>query len=541
MAAPIVPFPTRQPASGQPGGPQRAAPKPTRFGLAQVLLSGWALLLVAIFYGAGGSISSYIYVAVAVIIGLVLHEKAPVTYVAFSLSLWWYTPMFRRIINWRHGWNPTDPSLLAPSIVAAIALITLARYSRDLRGRLYAPFLLVLMALLYAYSVGLVNGGLLPASYALLTWIAPLVFGVHLGVRWRQYPDYVESVRALFQRFLPWMALYGVYQFAFLPAWDRSWLINSQMRSLGIPIPFLIRVFGSLNTPGPYAAFLMVACVLGIQGKGILRYPAIALAFVAMLITRTRAVWIAFVLGLIAQGLSQPVLRLPKRTLTIIIVSLLALPLASSDQFKATILPRLGTLKSLEGDASFNKRLDFSESAAATVVGQAEGVGLGNTGGAVALRQTGGVRSLDNGILEVFFIFGWLGGTLFFLGLGGLLVQSLRFAEARRDQFAGGARACSLALVSILPVGEVFTGSSGTLLWSMIGLGLGAHAFHQTTGLALRSRAWELAQRARLAETAGGPPLPPQGPLPGPGRPVPPPVAGGGGPATPPPLIIVGR
>ena len=95
-------------------------------------------------------------------------------------------------------------------------------------------------------------------------------------------------------------------------------------------------------------------------------------------------------------------------------------------------------------------------------------------------------------------LFGWVGGALFFLGLAGLLLQSLRFAETKRDPYAGTFRACAVALISILPIGEVFTGSSGTLLWSMIGLGLSAHAYHQTTGLALRSRAWEAA-RARSA------------------------------------------
>lgn len=519
MSAPIVPFPTARKASAPGTFTGTAAPRPSRFGFAQVLMGIWALFLVGIYYGLGGSLASYFYLAVAAIIGIVLHEKAPVSYVSFSLSLWWYTPFIRRVIDWRHGWNPTDPALIAPQFVAGIAILTLARYSRDLRGRLYAPFLLIIAALIYAYSVGLVNGGLRPATYALVTWLAPLAFGLHLGVRWRQYPEYVQAIRSLFARFLPFMALYGIYQFVFLPPWDRAWLMASQMRSLGIPLPFLIRVFGTLNTPGPYAAFLMVGCILGIQGKGFLRYPAIALSFVSLLITRTRAVWIAFIIGLVAQALSQPVLRLPRRSLTILVVTLLALPLAGSDQFKKTILPRLGTLKSIESDASFNKRLDFSESAASTVVGQAEGVGLGSTGGAVALRTTtGGVRSLDNGLLEVFFIFGWVGGTLFFLGLAGLLIQSLRFAEASRDPFAGGARACALALVSILPVGEVFTGSSGTLLWSMVGLGLGAHAFHLTTGLALRSRAWEAAMRARGAEGAA--------------------VAAG---AAPPPLIAVGR
>jgi hypothetical protein len=185
------------------------------------------------------------------------------------------------------------------------------------------------------------------------------------------------------------------------------------------------------------------------------------------------------------------------------------MPLASTDQFREIIFPRLTSLNHISGDASFVKRMDFNETAASTIVNDAEGAGLGTTGGAIKLRSSGGVRALDNGFLEVFFIFGWVGGTCFFLGLGGLLVQSLRFAEARRDSFAGSFRACAIALVSILPIGEVFTGSSGTLLWSMIGLGLGAHAYHQTTGLAFRSRARESAARAGQAPMGGASPFPP--------------------------------
>ncbi len=516
MAAPVVPFPTPVQGGSAPSSPSRAR-RP--LGLPEFVLAAWALFLAGMWLGAGGALASYLFVAAAVLVGLVLHERAPVAYITFSLSLWWYTPFVRRVLNLRHGWNPTDATLLAPQVVAVIALLTVARYARDLRGRLYAPFVLVLIALAYAYAIGLVGGGLIPASYALLTWIAPLVFGVHLGLRWRRYPEIAAALRTVFAMFLPFMAAYGIYQFVVLPGWDRAWLVNAQMRSLGVPFPFLIRVFGTLNTPGPYAAFLMVGAILGIQGKGVFRYPVIALSLIAILLTRTRAAWIAFILGLLLQTLSQPVLRLPKRTVTILVVALLALPIVNSTQFKQSILPRIASLNNISGDASFVRRLDFGESAASTIVNDAEGTGLGNTGGAIKLRSTGGVRSLDNGFLEVFFIFGWVGGALFFLGLGGLLIQSLRFAEARRDPDAGSFRACAVALVSILPVGEVFTGSSGTLLWSMIGLGLAAHAYHQTTGLAVRSRAWE-ATRSRMAMPGGGTFLP----VPAPASPLPTPV-----------------
>ena len=46
-----------------------------------------------------------------------------------------------------------------------------------------------------------------------------------------------------------------------------------------------------------------------------------------MLLTRTRAVWVAFVIGLVVQQLSLPVIRLPRRMLTLVVVAVLALPL----------------------------------------------------------------------------------------------------------------------------------------------------------------------------------------------------------------------
>ncbi|MFI5310991.1 MAG: O-antigen ligase family protein, partial [Gemmatimonadales bacterium] len=281
----------------------------------------------------------------------------------------------------------------------------------------------------------------------------------------------------------------GLYQFVRLPSWDAQWMRNANLRSIGSPLPFFVRIFGTLNTPGPYAAFLVAGLLMLLLGKGKLRYVSTALALVALLLTRTRAAWAAFVIGLAVQYISQPIIRLPKRALTLVAVALLALPVAAIPKFRNMIVPRLSTLLTLREDNSFVKRVQFSTETASGLVDAAAGSGLGTTGGAIKLRGMQGMRSLDNGFLEVIYIFGWPGGALLFLGIGGLLLQSFRFVEARRDPFANSVRATAVALVSILPIGDVFTGPTGTLLWSMIGLGIAAHAYHVTTGLALRSRA----------------------------------------------------
>jgi len=468
-----------------------------------IVVGMFAAATLAMLAGAGGRPAAIAYAGLAALAALVLHTTDPVSYVNFTLWLWFISPFVRRVLDWRHGWNPTSPVLLAPQLAALLAVVTLGRHFKELRGFLFAPYLLVLAALGYGYMVGIVSAGAIPATYALVTWLAPALFGLQLAVMWRRYPELRASILRTFYVAVPVLAAYGIYQFARLPAWDSAWMRNADMRSIGAPLPFLVRAFGTLNTPGPFAAVLLTGIILILPYKGWLRYPGIALALVALLLTRTRSAWIAFIVGIVAAQLSQPLGRIPKRTITLLAVSLLALPLAATPQFRDTILPRLNTLTNLRNDNSFVKRVAFSQQTASNIVESAEGSGLGSTGGAIKLNSGQGVRSLDNGFLEVFYIFGWPGGTMFFLGISGLVLQSFRFAEARNDSFSNAVRASAAALVSILPVGDVFTGPTGLLIWSMIGLGIGAHAFHLTTGLALRSQAaraqaeqWAAAQQA---------------------------------------------
>jgi hypothetical protein len=463
-----------------------------------IFLFASALMLA----GLGGRAANIAFAAAAVLTGAVLISRSPTIYSSFCLWIWFLTPFVRRVLDYRHGWSPTSPALLAPPLVAALSILTLMRHAKELRGRLFAPYLLILGALAYGYSVGAINAGFIPASYALLTWLAPLVFGVHLALSWRQYVELSAAMKKTFAVALPLLALYGVYQFVRIPVWDAQWMINAELKSIGAPFPFLVRVFGTLNTPGPYAAFLLAGMLMMLTGKGFVRFPGIAVAFIALLLTRTRAVWIAFLIGLIIQQLSQPVARLPRRLLTLVIVSILAAPLTQIPTFRNTIVNRMSTLKDISADNSFVKRVQFSEDAAEGIAQTAGGNGLGTTGGAIKLTNGRvGTRSLDNGFLELFYLFGWPGGAMFLLGVAALLYQSFRFAEARRDPFASAVRASGIALVAILPIGDVFSGSTGALLWAMMGLSISAHAYHLTTGLALRSRA----DRARIAVHQRGP------------------------------------
>ena len=447
--------------------------------------------------GLGGKASNLAYVGVSVLAGSILFARSPGGYISFSLWLWFVTPFVRRVFDLHSGWNPASPVLIAPPAVALLSVITILRRLNELRGIMYAPYLLVLLAFGYGYSVGIINTGIVPATYALVTWLAPAFFGLHVALSWRNYPQMGAAARTTFVWALPILAAYGLYQFVKMPPWDAAWMLNANMKSIGAPRPYLARIFGTLNTPGPFAAFLAAGSLILLPYKGKLRFVSIALAMVSLLLARTRAVWVAFIIGLLVQQIGQPLTRLPKRTIAIIFVALLAIPVATMPQFSAIIAPRLKTLTNLSEDNSFKKRYNLSEEAAISIVETAEGNGLGMTGGAIKLNDMQGVRSLDNGFLEVFYIYGWPGGSLFFLGIAGLMLQSVRFRETKVDSFANAMRASSVALVSILPIGDVFTGPTGTLLWMSVGFGLAGHAYHLTTGHALRSHYARLAPPPR--------------------------------------------
>lgn len=510
------PLPLTPPAGV--AAPPRLAPHGSVGMSTNILVGGFFIAATSVLLaGLGGRTSNLAYVAIAVITGTILFARSPTGYVSFTLWLWFVTPFVRRVLDLHHGWSPASPVLIAAPAVALLSVVTVLRRIGDLRGRLYAPYLLVVVALVYGYAVGVINAGVVPATYALVTWLAPALFGLHLALSWRRYPELSAVVRKTFMWALPILAAYGVYQFVKLPRWDMAWMINADLKSIGAPRPFLVRVFGTLNTPGPYAAFLCAGSLMLLTSKGRLRFVAIGLGMVSLLLARTRAVWVAFVIGVLLQQIGQPLRRMPKYVITLFAVALIAIPVVTMPQFSAMIAPRLASFANLEQDNSFIKRYNFSEAAAATIVETAEGNGLGSTGGAIKLRGGQGVRALDNGFLEVFFIFGWPGGALFFLGISGLLVQSIRFRETRADPFANAVRATSAALVSILPIGDVFTGPTGTLLWMSIGFGIAGHAYHLTTGQALRSQAL----RRAMAPPSPPQPIAPSPAGPGPLAPVP--------------------
>jgi hypothetical protein len=459
-------------------------------GLSTVVFLGFLGLTVGGTMGVGGRLFPPVYVAAALVTGLVAYYRAPTRYVVFVYALWFFSPWVRRMVDMRIGFTPASLVLAAPVVVTMIAALTLVYRARQLRGTLMYPFVLAIVGVMYAYFIGILKNGMFPATYALLTWLGPISFSVHLILNWRQFP----ALRKAFLDFLQWsvpvMAAYGIYQVFAVPPWDMFWMEAANLGSIGVPVPFGFRVFGTMNSPGPYAVVMMMGILflLGTARRGMV--VSLILSLVSLLLTRTRSSWVALAVGIVIVQFMGPLRRMTRNWFFILLMAVVAVPVLSLDVFRDTIARRLLSFASLEDDSSVRQRLLLSRLATQAIGTRAEGEGLGATGGGTKLIASGVERqaSIDNGLLELFYVLGWPGGCLMTMALLGMLITLARFRDSREDSFANSARATIWALLSVLMIGDIFSGATGAMFWGAYGFACCAHAYNYATGKGLRSR-----------------------------------------------------
>jgi len=468
-----------------------AAPRETASAvpsITTIALTGFIALTLAGLAGAGGRAFAPIWAVAAAVTALALVTRMPGGYLAFIVTLWFYTPLVRRILDMHHGYIPQSLALAAPVLASTVAVWTVIRFARELRGTLFAPALLVIGAITYGFLVGALRNGVVPAFYAYLAWLSPALVGLHTALHWRRYPE----MKQVLLRTLAWTvgpaALYGIYQFAVLPIWDRIWMIGTNLQSIGAPEPFALRVFGSMTMPGTFAVVMQVTLLLLLSAEVRGRLPTLVLSFIGLLLSRIRTAWLGFILGLVLQFITQPVRKLPRNWITIAVVAVLSLPVITIPRFREGIAQRISSLTTGGGDSSVKQRMLVARAGYALVLDYAEGAGLGSTGSAVTQNARGGIRNFENGLLEVFYLFGWPGGLMFFLGLFGIVVQGMRLADAQFDPFANAVRSGAAALLASLLISEIFTGAAGTLFWVLIGFGVSAHAYNLASGATMAYR-----------------------------------------------------
>jgi hypothetical protein len=438
-----------------------------------LVATGAALAIgILLVLGAGGLLR-LLYVPVAVTLGLLLLWFQRPLYAGYTLWLWCLTPFIRRLVDYQAGWDPASSLLVAPLLVTALSAITFVRRFPELRRRLLVPVTLVIVAIAWAYLVGLVHSGLLPATYGLLTWVAPVFFGFHLAVGWQDFPEHRGVVGGALMGTVLVSGLYGILQFVIPLPWDRYWMISSGMSVVGQPYPFLVRVFGTLNSPAPFAILMLSGLIVIFSRASWLRWPAVGVGYAALLLSMVRSAWVAWLVGILIYGASLRFRFKARLAGALLMLAVLLVPLLVFEPTGQVLGARFRTFSELDHDASYQARGSFYAGMLERILANPLGNGLGATGSAAVLNQNA-LKDFDSGILDVFYSLGWPGAALFLAGLGLIVASILRLREPDEDFFVKACRAAALAVLLLMPSFNSLVGMGGVMFWGLLGLVLAA-------------------------------------------------------------------
>lgn len=402
-------------------------------------------------------------------IALLLARVRPLAALEFALWLWVLGPQVRRMVDLSTGYHEPSLILLAAPLASLVTLPSVHRLRRLDLVRWVRPLLVAVAAMTLGYVVGAARIGLQPATAALLSWIAPVLFGLQLIA----VGDDVDDLRATVERFLTWSTLivgvYGVAQFYIVPPWDALWMDNAPMNSIGVPEPFEIRVFSTLNSPGPMAVFLAAALLYLAGARHAWRVPAQVAGYAALALSLVRSAWLAWLLGIVlvvAAGRSRA-----RTTAVIAVIAIAVCALQLSGPMQQVVADRLDETREGRQDDSLVERLALHRAMVPALAGEAIGNGLGATGNASTLGtdSSTGLAVLDSGLIDFGYSLGLPAGLL---ALGALWYGGLELARAglRRgvvgaEIIAGGAS----VLVQLL-FGNALAGVGGVmffLLWAL--------------------------------------------------------------------------
>lgn len=458
-------------ATSQAEGGWLRIPATALSAVALLLMVGVTAALLATHQSA---ILTYAFPAMAVTVGAWLLFTDPARYLAFTLWLWMLSPFVRRVVDAQNGWNQQNAILLAPLLVCALAAVDAFYYAPRLKRVVAMPFVIGIACVLGGVLVGIFLTPVKLVLYAALSWTAPLLLGLHVAIHPEHRERYHRAIVGALLIGIVGMGIYGVAQFVMPAEWDRLWMINSRMDSIGEPLPLRVRVFSTMNAPGPLAQFLTVALLIVLALRSAFKWPTLAAGLLLMLMSLARSAWLGFAIGLALLLAVAP--RRPRRgavmlvaggALALVIVASAPLPTALASM-RHTIATRLTTIGDLSMDNSFRARRYLIPAVLSDISEQPLGSGLGSTlvGGArgrASSRLADQGLYLDNGILEVLLVLGWFGGLVFLGCAGGAAWLAWRGTRGRDGGY--GYFAGAMALLAQVVGATIFTNVGGAMLW----------------------------------------------------------------------------
>lgn len=411
-------------------------------------------------------------------------------YFSLLLAAWCFTPFIRRYIDWKSG---AFNSLALFSLVPYAMLVPLAVMSfSTVRLRRISPTFKTLATVWlgtfsYGLVLGIVNGNVASATFSFIQYVSPMVVGFWLTGQPINITAAFRRVAIILCVFGTGVAVYGIFQYISPPPWDVFWIYSTDFTSSGLPEPFQMRIFSTLNSAGPCADVLDLVILLALQFfrlRSIWVLPVSTALGAALMLTLVRVDWIALVIGVVVY-----ILLSPRRLNAIPILGIFAfsivlmittLPtLLGADTHTMAIVDRLSTFNDINDDVSaVDRKSEISDAASHSLLNPI-GDGLGTIGVSARLNAHGNLLGvvLDSGYLSRLVELGWIGfvGYCYVLFAGVVsIIRAPSLAGRNKDYdfrtVVATAAAMCIALIWLDAAADSHYGVDAVLFWIAMSL-----------------------------------------------------------------------
>jgi hypothetical protein len=411
----------------------------------------------------GQSASRPIFIAGCIGLGYLGWRAGPGRHVQMATWLFAFSPLLRRVVDQGCGYDPSGIMLAGPLLALMVPCVDLRRL-RQGATTYYSPHILFAGCIGYAVLISAFGGAFAALPGPLLKTVAPLLYGVWVQERVAQGHDVMQPLARAFAWVTPIMGLYAMWQYSNPPEWDRLWMILSGMDSIGMPSPYQVRAFSTMNSPGSYATF--AACGLMLFGFCSRRWWAALLALpvgIGLCLSLYRTSWLALLFGVLFCVIYPATRRRSVLVgLTLFGAAVLAL---GSTEFGDVLSQRFDSLGALSNDGSLAARIaEF-----ATFYARAGDFAFGD--GLAAINQPDNpIGPLDGTMMQVFVGMGLFVGSICISAL----LWALRRALVHISLLSGAemvvAAAVVLGEIVQLPFASITDGELGFLFWTMVGI-----------------------------------------------------------------------
>jgi len=407
-----------------------------------------------------------LYPASSFLLALFIIKRSKPAFVGLICWLFFLTPFVRRVVDWRGG-GFTTVILLAPFLALTVAALALVPRWRLAVTRRTTPLFFVLGAILYGTAIAVLHFKVSGLPQAIIAWFLPLVIAFFIFEEREHSEEIYKGFEHAMVGGLFVIGLYGIYQFFQLPAWDAQWMIQSDLVSIGLPEPTQVRVFSTMNSPQVFAAFCTGGLLVALRSHLRLRYFAVPLGLIALILSLSRTAWIGLIVGILYLFLimdNRQRARIVAVAGSCLIFSLVALQVP---EFKTLATQRFSSFTDPSHDSSYNTRVQDYGVVLRTIAENPFGLGLSSDSDDQA-PQANNVAQQDSSITDSVFALGILGAAIFVLG--SILIGFDIFVGRGHDTAMIGAKATLLAIFAESPFNSVIAGPIAFLLWCCVGL-----------------------------------------------------------------------